>query len=128
VIVARFWIWRSAVLVVRVQLENGHAGGCWPCWHMVNRRSACRLLDTRTPAPAPGRYYHSNALLLQSGDVWIAGNEMSDCIDDCKTGMSPPGQEYRAEVLQLPYAFQPRPVIKSVFPSQQMYAQNITVW
>jgi hypothetical protein len=25
------------------------------------------------------RYYHSNALLLPSGDVWVAGSEQSEC-------------------------------------------------
>jgi hypothetical protein len=36
-------------------------------------------------------------------------------VDNCASGGSaPPGQEYRAELLQLPYAFKPRPAITGI--------------
>lgn len=68
----------------------------------------CTPLTTHPPSTSPPiRYYHSNALLLPSGDIWVAGSEQGDCVDTCATGgRSPPDQEYRAELLQLPYAFQ----------------------
>jgi len=61
------------------------------------------------------RFYHSNAALLPSGDVWVAGSEHGpDCRADCKTNPAPPAQEYRAELLQPPYSFLPRPRILSL--------------
>jgi len=42
-----------------------------------------------------------------------------DCVDNCKEGgLAPAGQEYRAELLQLPYAFMDRPVITKVSTTQ----------
>ncbi|KAI8472424.1 MAG: hypothetical protein J3K34DRAFT_414131 [Monoraphidium minutum] len=74
------------------------------------------------------RFYHSNAILMPSGDVWIAGSEQGDCVDNCKEGgLSPAGQEYRAELLQLPYAFQDRPEITSLPKDYVWYDEKITV-
>jgi hypothetical protein len=74
------------------------------------------------------RYYHSNALLLPSGDIWVAGSEQADCVDTCKEGgLAPPDQEYRAELLQLPYAFKDRPEITSVSSDSVKYGGSITI-
>jgi hypothetical protein len=74
------------------------------------------------------RFYHSNALLLPSGDVWVAGSEHGpDCRSDCKTNPAPPAQEYRAELYQLPYAFFARPSILSVSNSSPKLGDTITV-
>lgn len=74
------------------------------------------------------RFYHSNALLLPSGDIWVAGSEQADCVDTCKEGgKAPPDQEYRAELLQLPYAFKDRPVITDVSSDSVKYGGKITI-
>lgn len=74
------------------------------------------------------RYYHSNAVLLPSGDVWIAGSEQADCVDNCKEGgLAPAGQEYRAELLQLPYAFVDRPVITKISTDKTWFGGRITI-
>lgn len=74
------------------------------------------------------RYYHSNALLLPSGDIWVAGSEQADCVDTCKEGgKAPPDQEYRAELLQLPYAFKARPEILSISRATVSYGGTITI-
>ncbi|KAF8059661.1 CA1 [Scenedesmus sp. PABB004] len=74
------------------------------------------------------RYYHSNALLLPSGDVWVAGSEQGDCVDDCASGgKAPPDQEYRAELLQLPYAFRPRPEITGLSSDALKYGGSVTI-
>lgn len=74
------------------------------------------------------RYYHSNALLLPSGDIWVAGSEQADCVDTCKEGgLAPPDQEYRAELLQLPYAFKDRPEITDVSSDAVKYGGSITI-
>jgi hypothetical protein len=74
------------------------------------------------------RFYHSNALLLPSGDVWVAGSEHGpDCRADCKTNPAPPAQEYRAELFQPPYAFSPRPEIVSVSTSEPSLGGSIVV-
>lgn len=74
------------------------------------------------------RYYHSNALLLPSGDIWVAGSEQADCVDNCKEGgKAPPDQEYRAELLQLPYAFKTRPEIVSISSDAVQFGGSITI-
>jgi hypothetical protein len=74
------------------------------------------------------RFYHANALLLPSGDVWVAGSEHGpDCRADCKTNPAPPAQEYRAELYQLPYAFAPRPEIVSVSDPEPRLGGKLTV-
>jgi hypothetical protein len=74
------------------------------------------------------RYYHSNALLLPSGDIWVAGSEQADCVDTCKEGgKAPPDQEYRAELLQLPYAFKERPVITGLSSDSVKYGGKVTI-
>lgn len=75
------------------------------------------------------RYYHSNALLLPSGDIWVAGSEQADCLDSCASGgKAPPDQEYRAELLQLPYAFNPnRPVITAISSNTVPYGGKLKI-
>ena len=148
------------------------------------------------------RYYHSTAMLLPSGDVWVGGSEQgalsffwcrrrrrrrrrrafsprllfaavqrgrpllvqrrssrfaagrqskrthnnnftntpsphthpapnpttADCVDTCKEGgLAPPDQEYRAELLQLPYAFQDRPEITAISASKVGWGGKVTV-
>ncbi|GBF98436.1 hypothetical protein Rsub_11081 [Raphidocelis subcapitata] len=74
------------------------------------------------------RYYHSTAVLLPSGDVWVAGSEQNDCVDNCKDGgLAGAGQEYRAELLQLPYAFMDRPAINSVSANSVGYGGKLTI-
>ncbi|KIZ03620.1 glyoxal or galactose oxidase [Monoraphidium neglectum] len=56
------------------------------------------------------------------------GNAKSECVDNCKEGgLAPAGQEYRAELLQLPYAFVDRPVITSVSKENVKYGEKITI-
>lgn len=58
----------------------------------------------------------------------MAGSEQGDCVDTCKEGgLAPPDQEYRAELLQLPYAFKPRPEITSISSDTVKYGGTITI-
>jgi hypothetical protein len=58
----------------------------------------------------------------------VAGSEQADCVDNCKEGgKAPPDQEYRAELLQLPYAFKPRPEITSISSSTVKYGDSLTI-
>jgi hypothetical protein len=67
-------------------------------------------------------------LLLPSGDIWVAGSEQADCVDTCKEGgLAPPDQEYRAELLQLPYAFKDRPEITDVSSDSLKYGGKVTI-
>lgn len=58
----------------------------------------------------------------------MAGSEQADCVDTCKEGgLAPPDQEYRAELLQLPYAFKDRPEITEISSDSLKYGGKVTI-
>ncbi|RUS33824.1 glyoxal oxidase N-terminus-domain-containing protein [Jimgerdemannia flammicorona] len=74
------------------------------------------------------RMYHSVALLIPDGTVWIAG---SGCIDPPNATATPYPTEFRVEYFSPPYLFStPRPLISNVptslYPAQR-FAININL-
>lgn len=107
---------------------DGLPGSLQPT-HLAGRSPTLAASPCVVFSPDAGtRYYHSNALLLPSGDIWVAGSEQADCVDNCaEGGKAPPDQEYRAELLQLPYAFKERPVITSISSDTVQYGGQLTI-
>lgn len=110
-----------------------HGSGAATACTRAPQHAPARLADAPLPPRTRGRrrprsFYHSNALLLPSGDIWVAGSEQAECVDNCKEGgLAPPDQEYRAELLQLPYAFGPRPEITSISADAVKYGGSLTI-